>query len=1124
MPGIGKRQYDIIFAVSTRPEFGRIMRVIALFSLLALAILPAFSQISNQTKTVLKKTSTAAKTKATTQKKPTAAKTTAGSKPKPATQTKVTTAKTTANAKPKSLVASQKKPGAAKALPKTSTPAKTSATTVKAKPKASALVQKTQDESTEWEKASTVVDPAERIAALEKFNRGFPKSTKRNEALSLIGLARVGMANEKLGSGDIAGAAVGFKTAAAEAPKPVADALFSELAKSPTNLFFRGARDAAVDIAKVLEEKADVNVLQLLSLTTFYMSIEDGTGAKRIAQRVIVLEPNSATAYQTLGLASRLDFQLDESAVAYAKALELDPDSLAARRGLAEMKRAVGKADEAVTLYREILAKDQTNSPAQTGLVLSLFESGNRADAEAELAKSLAANPGNVMLLAGAAYWYAANNEGDKAVDLAQRAIVADPRFIWSHISLARGLLAQKKPVEAEKVLLAARRYGNFPTISYEIASARVAAGFYRDAAEVLAKDFSVKDGLIHTNLGGRLPRDSKNFSELVGFERRASIFAPTAADDPDNSARLAALLELKQQLDLEQPNSDAVAKAADDFVRGDDKMKVHRQIFAASRLLDKKVALTKVIELTKAATSNVDAGMDVADPGAAVMASELYEARSIALARDEYVSIPQVPRPTLLAIIRGEIESISGWALVQMDSPQDAVLRLRRAVSVQPADSSWWRSSMWRLGSALALTGKDAEALETYIRAYKSGAPDPMKYGVIETIYKRVNGNTEGLEAKIGPNPASVAAADTVAQNTLKISSPTPSVRFDPSPDPRVVPVANPTPGPKASETPEPTPVPITEQIKSNVILVATPTPAPSQTPDATPVPTPESSQAPVPPPQSTPAPTPEPTPVPTAEPSPVPTPAPTPEPTPLPGPQSTPAPTPEPSPLPAPQSTPAPIPETTADATPTPIPEPTAQAMPSPSPELAKVETVSNLKPSAESQSKLVKTDGNLFPPVVITIPAPGTKMSVKEADGKTQPAPETADVKNTDDQKSTRPSEKKTVLFPINPDVRPRVVVESTLDIKPCTLLSSEESLTLASGGASVAVIMRLEDDGELSGIKATSSSPRDVSVIWQNMTGMRTRAIFLVRSTSGKAGIYQVDFELPCGKKEIIVKVR
>src|SRR5204862_3617675 len=111
-------------------------------------------------------------------------------------------------------------------------------------------------------------------------------------------------------------------------------------------------------------------------------------------------------------------------------------------------------------------------------------------------------------------------------------------------------------------------------------------------------------------------------------------------------------------------------------------------------------------------------------------------------------------------AVLRGEIEMLTGWAEFQMDHPSDAVIRLKRAVSVFPPDSSWWRTGMWRLGTALVGAGKDSEALEAYVKSYKSeGAPDPLKYSVIEGVYRRVNGNTEGLEAKIGPDPSPVVA-----------------------------------------------------------------------------------------------------------------------------------------------------------------------------------------------------------------------------------------------------------------------------------------------------------------------------------------------------------------------------
>ncbi|MBC7898597.1 MAG: hypothetical protein H7070_00965, partial [Saprospiraceae bacterium] len=519
-------------------------------------------------------------------------------------------------------------------------------------------------------------------------------------------------------------------------------------------------RAAAVEIAAVIETKAEGNASQLLALAAFYLGTESGGEARRLAEAAAAIDPRSVTAQQTLGLAHRLNFDLEESAKAYEKALDLDPESSAAKRSLAEMKRALGRSDEAASLYREVLAKYENDIPARTGLILSLFDGGKKAEAETELTKFLELVPNNLNLLAGAAYWYAANDQGDKAVELAQKAVDLEPRFIWSHIALGRGLMKQKKPVDAERVLIRARQHGNFPTLEYEIASARLMSGFYREAVEELQKNFTIKDGTIRTKLGGRVPREEKTFTDLIASERRASIFEPLAAENVENAARLKLLFELSDKLSTAAPNEDEVVSIADEFVKGDDKMKLHRQLYAAAVLLQKKIAVAKAAEFIKAAVGNTDAGLDVAAPAAAVMANELYESRTIAFARGEFVVVPEVPRQMLSAILRGRIEELTGWTLYQQNNYPEAIVRLRRAISVLPDKSAWWRSSVWRLGAALEADGKDKEALENYVRSYKTDKPDVGKYIAIENLYKKLNGGTDGLEAQIGPNPLPTFAA----------------------------------------------------------------------------------------------------------------------------------------------------------------------------------------------------------------------------------------------------------------------------------------------------------------------------------------------------------------------------
>jgi hypothetical protein len=92
-------------------------------------------------------------------------------------------------------------------------------------------------------------------------------------------------------------------------------------------------------------------------------------------------------------------------------------------------------------------------------------------------------------------------------------------------------------------------------------------------------------------------------------------------------------------------------------------------------------------------------------------------------------------------------------------------------------------------------------------------------------------------------------------------------------------------------------------------------------------------------------------------------------------------------------------------------------------------------------------------------------------------------------------------------------------------PCTLTTSDETVNLKSSGGDLAVIVGRSDDSEdLDDLTALSTSPQDVSVRREIIAGVTSRAIFVLRSVSAKPGIYQVRFELPCGRKEIVVNVR
>jgi tetratricopeptide (TPR) repeat protein len=615
---------------------------------------------------------------------------------------------------------------------------------------------KPRDEKEEFRRAANQIDPAKRVADLQNFVENFPESEQKDRALGLIVSGRAELADKMLANGEATEGIKLFKLAVSEAPVPISNQLFTGVVlQIPNNLFWRGQQKAALEVAKIVEGKISTDANQMLALAAFYLGVENAWSAIDLAKKAIEIDPQSKGGYQTLGLAYRFNFDIEKSAEAYGKAVENNPESTVAKLSFAELQRATGKVSEAISVYQAILASDPANLKAQTGLILSLFDAGKVVDAELEMEKSLAVTPNNLFLLVGAAYWYAAKGDGEKAVELSQKALALEPRYAWGYIAQARGLMKTGDPVAAERTLLAARKFGNFPTLEYEIASARLAAGFYKDAVDELKANFTLKDGVLTTKLGRRVAVDADSFTKLLAWERQASIFQPLSADDPVQAEKLKRLLKFQQKLESQDAlNENELAASADEFIKGDDSMKTHRQIYVANQLLEKKKALPKVLEITKEAVTGVDAALTVSSASSAVLADELYEPRRIALLRGESLIVPTLATPILSGIIRGRIEEISGWALFEQEKNDEALVRMKRAATVLPKDSVWMRSTMWKTGVVLEKQEKPDEALNYYIKGYSAEENSAEKKVVIETLYRKINGSLDGLKERLETKP----------------------------------------------------------------------------------------------------------------------------------------------------------------------------------------------------------------------------------------------------------------------------------------------------------------------------------------------------------------------------------
>lgn len=716
------------------------------------------------------------------------------------------------------------------------------------------------------------LDAEVRVERLKAFVKANPDSPQTLRAQELLTSARAALGDERLRVGDRAAAVELFRAAVTEAPAEMSDKLFAEVVSQlPANLYVLGERDAGLELARAVEERAAGSAPRLLSVATFYLGIEQPEEAARIAQAAITLKPDLAAAHQALGMAHRYSLKLDEAAAEFARAAELDPKSAPARRVLAELRRATGKPEEAAAIYKELLAADPSDANARGGMVLSLFDAGQREEAERELQSALTGEAKDLPLLVGASYWYAAHGEGARALELAEKAVAFEPRFrwAWARVAQGRALLALKRPLEAERAFRAAHKAGNFATLDYELAAALVSAGLYDEAAEQLARSFTLREGRIETRLAGRVVSSAADFNELLAPERRASLSQFTGAATAEEARTLKALLALRQATAEGSADARAAAEAARDFGAGDDEMRTYRNIYAANRLELTGSSSVEALARAEAAIGGVEPALGVAHAPVALFADtqELREIRRQVIEQDAPLNMFAVERDMLSRVLRGRIEGLAGWALYNQGQTAEAAVRLRRAVSVLPEGSAWWRTAEWRLGTALEASGSARDALAAYVTSYRA-LPDPLRLPAIEALYRKLNnGSLDGLDKLLGthataaaarpapqPSPTTNDAApattgasipDTTVPSTTAATAPstttttTPSTTITPAPEPT----------PAATTTPTPSVAPVTE-----------PTPAATPAAEATPAPTPVSPPAAEASPSPSPSPSPEP------------------------------------------------------------------------------------------------------------------------------------------------------------------------------------------------------------------------------------------------------------------------
>ena len=684
-------------------------------------------------------------------------------------------------------------------------------TTVKPAPKKQDVEKKSSEtaavEDEEETVSLTLVLPVgERVGKLKEFLDTHPESKERARAIEYLVSAHAAVGDQKLKNGDSVGGVEHLLLAIDAAdPATTADKLFSGvIAQIPTNLYLRNERAAAFKAAQNIETKFGSDPKRLLAVAGFYLGIERGDEAVRIAESAIKLAPDLAEAHRMLALGYHISLRLDEAAAEYKRTLELDATSKVSRISLADLYRASGKSELALALYNEQLASDPKDRAARAGKVIALLDLSRADEANTELEAALTEEPRNLPLLSGAAYWFASHGNNEKAFDLARKAIAIESRYTWAQIALARAYLGLKQPLDAERAMRYARQFGKFPTLNYELANVLATMGLYQESADVLRESFEIKDGQIHTRLAGHLPANDASFIDLLAPERRAGIYQSSSADTAENARTLKALLALNSAItppEGEKINESAATAAAQEFGSGTDSMRAFRQLYAANRLLRNGVGASTALELVAAAKKASDDALKVQVLTMAVQADEFRDLRARAIAAGNIPDVAEAPHDTLAKILKGRIADLEGLALFNQEKYPEAIERLKVAAETLPVNTPAWRSALWHLGAVHEQTGEQQKALDFYIQSYTGGEPDAVRRSVIEQLYKKVNGSLDGLESRLGAvvaeTPRTEPAPSTEAPKTEPVA---------PTETPKTEPAASPvTETPKETSQPQP-------------------------------------------------------------------------------------------------------------------------------------------------------------------------------------------------------------------------------------------------------------------------------------------------------------------------------
>jgi len=608
-----------------------------------------------------------------------------------------------------------------------------------------------------------IEDPAARDAALRKFIQTNNASEQIQTAREAIVIRRAQLAESALGRNDVERAMENFRRAVAMAPERGADRFFEEtVIRIPFALSARGYRNEAVEIARELERRFAKEPSRLALLGEFFMTIEAPGDAIRALEAASKLAGENAKLDRLLGAAYRMGLRLDDAIAKYRLATSLDAKDKRAHYELANLYRARGAYADAIELFRKQLEITPEHSPSYKGMALAYLAQGDEGRmAEAlDQARSIGGSPeeitGDVYLQTQLAFHYLSQNKLKQAQQAVAAALLVEPRYSWARIAAAEADLANGKYFEAERNLIAARSYANFPTLYFTLGKLYLAVDDFDGALEQFSKAFDYSpQGRFTARLGGVFDARTDNLKELLSREHQAAIFLaePPTRDDTFKIAEALVRFNTSLRAIKAAMNSSSTGETGDgvkgaaenaaearrglvkemelaaaDFIEAEGSRRSFRTLSVAERLAHAGVSTGLAVELAEQALGLAQAATE---PEGSLR---------------EY---PNYDRNGRLAIFRGRALSAKGWALFKAGKNSEAAAALTESTQAFGSLPEG-RRALWRLATVKETQGELKEALDLYISAYDAGAGSELDRAVIESLYRKINGSLEGLDKRL--------------------------------------------------------------------------------------------------------------------------------------------------------------------------------------------------------------------------------------------------------------------------------------------------------------------------------------------------------------------------------------